>query len=188
MPIKYCNQCGELTTLKIPHGDNLPRSICDSCGFIQYENPRVIVGCIPEWEDKVLLCKRAIEPRLGFWTLPAGFLENNETTQEGALRETKEESNASATIIDAFSLIDIPHINQVYLLYRAKLNNANFSATFESSEVALFDEASIPWDDIAFAAIKKSLNRYFIDRRNGNFSLHVETINVSTLRGYKTKS
>ena len=146
------------------------------------------MGCIPEWGDKVLLCERAIEPRLGFWTLPAGFLENNETTQEGALRETKEESNASATIIDAFSLIDIPHINQVYLLYRAKLNNANFSATFESSEVALFDEASIPWDDIAFAAIKKSLNRYFIDRRNGTFSLHVETINVSTLRGYKTKS
>ena len=126
MPIKYCNQCGELTTLKIPHGDNLPRAICDSCGFIQYENPRVIVGCIPEWEDKILLCRRAIEPRLGFWTLPAGFLENNETTQEGALRETREEANASATIIDAFSLIDIPHINQIYLLYRAKLDNNNF--------------------------------------------------------------
>ena len=146
------------------------------------------MGCIPEWEDKVLLCKRAIGPRLGFWTLPAGFLENNETTQEGALRETEEEANASAVIIDAFSLIDIPHINQVYLLYRAKLKNANFSATFESSEVALFDEASIPWDDIAFAAIKQSLNQYFIDRRSGTFSLHVETINVSTLRGYKTKS
>lgn len=104
------------------------------------------------------------------------------------MRETREEANASATIIDAFSLIDIPHINQIYLLYRAKLENDNFTATFESSEVALFDEASIPWDDIAFAAIKKSLNRYFNDRRNGTFSLHVETINVSTLRGYTTNS
>ncbi len=188
MPIKYCNQCGELTTVKIPPGDNLPRAICDSCGFIQYENPRVIVGCIPEWQDKILLCRRAIQPRLGFWTLPAGFLENNETTQEGALRETKEEANASATIIDVFSLIDIPHINQVYLLYRAKLKDENFSATFESSEVALFDEASIPWDDIAFAAIKKSLKRYFNDRRNGTFSLHAETINVSTLKNYKIGS
>ena len=188
MPIKYCNQCGGLTTLKIPHGDNLPRVVCENCGFIQYENPRVIVGCIPEWKDQILLCKRAIEPRLGFWTLPAGFLENNETTQEGALRETKEEANASATIIDVFSLIDIPHINQVYLLYRAKLEDANFSATFESSDVALFDESSIPWDDIAFAAIKKSLKRYFSDKRSGTFSLHAEPINVSTLKKHRIGS
>ncbi|MDA0238082.1 MAG: NUDIX hydrolase [Proteobacteria bacterium] len=178
--MKYCNQCGASTVIKIPHRDNLPRAVCESCGFIQYENPRVIVGCIPEWEDKILLCKRAIEPRLGYWTLPAGFLENNETSQEGALRETLEEANAEATIIDAFSLIDIPHINQIYLLYRAQLTNANFSSTFESSEVALFDETTLPWNEIAFAAIKKSLERYFDDKRKNIFSLHVETINVST--------
>ena len=180
MPIKYCNQCGTPTVIKIPHGDNLPRAVCEGCGFIQYENPRVIVGCIAEWEDKILLCKRAIEPRLGYWTLPAGFLENNETSQEGALRETLEEANAKATIIDAFSLIDIPHINQIYLLYRAQLANASFSTTFESSEVGLFDETTLPWDEIAFAAIKKSLERYFDDKRKGIFSLHVETINAST--------
>ena len=179
MPIKYCNQCGSPTAIKIPHGDNLPRALCEVCGYIQYENPRVIVGCIPEWKDKILLCKRAIEPRLGYWTLPAGFLENNETTQEGALRETLEEANAEAAVIEAFSLIDIPHINQIYLLYRAQLANASFSPTFESSEVALFDEATLPWDQIAFAAIKQSLERYFDNKRNGSFSLHVETINIS---------
>ena len=180
MPIKYCNQCGAPTVIKIPHGDNLPRAVCESCGFIQYENPRVIVGCIAEWEDKILLCKRAIEPRLGYWTLPAGFLENNETSQEGALRETLEEANARATIIAPFSLIDIPHINQIYLLYRAQLANASFSTTFESSEVALFNETTLPWDEIAFAAIKKSLEHYFDDKRKDIFTLHVETINVST--------
>ena len=162
MPIKYCNQCGAPTVIKIPHGDNLPRAVCEGCGFIQYENPRVIVGCIAEWEDKILLCKRAIEPRLGYWTLPAGFLENNETSQA------------------PFSLIDIPHINQIYLLYRAQLANASFSTTFESSEVALFNETTLPWDEIAFAAIKKSLEHYFDDKRKDIFTLHVETISVST--------
>lgn len=181
MTIKYCNQCGNPITIKVPDGDNLPRATCESCNFIQYENPRVIVGCIPEWENKVLLCRRAIEPRLGFWTLPAGFLENNETTQQGALRETKEETNASATIIDAFSLIDIPHINQIYLLYRAKLNDDNFSPTAESSEVALFEEASIPWDDIAFAAIKRSLKQYYKSKHEGSFDLYTETIDITKL-------
>ena len=167
-------------TRKIPQGDNVLRAVCDSCGYIQYENPRVIVGCLPEWEDQILLCKRAIEPRLGYWTLPAGFLENGESTQEGALRETMEETNISATIIEPYSLIDIPYINQVYLLFRAQMDNINFSPTTESSEVSLFSEKSIPWDTIAFAAIKKTLRHYFDDRKNGLYSFHVETLEIST--------
>jgi len=180
LTIDYCTRCGNRTRMEIPTGDNLPRAVCGTCNHIHYENPRIIVGCIPEWENKILLCKRAIEPRLGFWTLPAGFMENNETTQEGALRETFEESLAKATIIEPFSLIDIPHINQVYLLYRAKLNDESYGTTAESSEVTLMNEQSIPWDQIAFKAIRRSLELYFEDARRNTFDFHVETIRIST--------
>lgn len=174
--MSYCKKCGQTTQESIPDGDHLPRAVCSSCGYIHYENPKLIVGCIPEWKNKILLCKRAIEPRFGLWTLPAGFMENRETTAAGAARETLEEANANVHDLEAFTLYDIPHISQVYLMFRAKLTAPEYSVSPESSEVQLFDEENIPWDEIAFAAIKQTLRQYFEDRAKGKFSFHVGTI------------
>ncbi len=170
--MKYCSQCGALVSHRIPSGDNRHRYVCDACGTIHYENPRMVVGCLPYWGDKVLLCRRAIEPRYGLWTLPAGFMENGETTAEGALRETLEEAGARVEIDDLYTLINVPDIDQVYLLFRARLLDLDFAAGEESLEVALFDEASIPWDQIAFRTVKKTLEHYFDDRRAGRYPLH----------------
>lgn len=170
--MKYCSQCGAPVSHRIPSGDNRHRYVCDACGTIHYENPRMVVGCLPYWDDKVLLCRRAIEPRYGLWTLPAGFMENGETTAEGALRETLEEAGARVEIDDLYTLINVPDIDQVYLLFRARLLDLDFAAGEESLEVALFDEASIPWDQIAFRTVKKTLEHYFDDRRAGRYPLH----------------
>jgi ADP-ribose pyrophosphatase YjhB (NUDIX family) len=170
--MKYCSQCGAPVSHRIPSGDNRHRYVCDVCGTIHYENPRMVVGCLPYWDDKVLLCRRAIEPRYGLWTLPAGFMENGETTAEGALRETLEEAGARVVIDDLYTLINVPDIDQVYLLFLARLLDLDFAAGEESLEVALFDEASIPWDQIAFRTVKKTLEHYFDDRRAGRFLLH----------------
>ena len=171
--MKYCNQCGAPVSHRIPSGDNRHRYICDACGTIHYENPRMVVGCLPVWQDKVLLCRRAIEPRHGFWTLPAGFMENGETTAEGALRETLEEAGARVEIDSLYSLISIPDINQVYMLFMARLLDLDFAAGEESLEVALFDEADIPWDRIAFRTVQKTLEHFFEDRKSGQFPLHM---------------
>ena len=173
---KFCTVCGSPTEFKIPDGDNKERAVCTVCGHIHYQNPKVVSGCILEWKDKILLCKRATEPRSGFWTLPAGFLENNETVAEGALRETREEANAVSSKIELFFMCDLRHISQIYMMYKGKLSNGEYSAGPESEEVKLFAETEIPWNDIAFTVIEKTLRLYFQDKKKGNFSIHFDTI------------
>jgi ADP-ribose pyrophosphatase YjhB (NUDIX family) len=163
-------------TLRIPPGDSLPRHVCASCGSIHYLNPKLVVGAIPEWEDRILLCRRAIEPRLGHWTLPAGFMENAETTAQAAARETLEEACARIEVGDIFTLINVPHISQVHIVYRARLLDLDFCPGQESLEVALFAEPEIPWHDIAFRTISLTLRHYFDDRRAGSFRFHLGDI------------
>lgn len=170
--LNYCNQCGSTVSHKTPQGDNLPRYICDDCGNIHYQNPRIIAGCIAEWENKILLCRRAIEPRHGLWTLPAGFMENQETTIEGACREAKEEANADVIDNQLFCMFSIPHISQVYMMYRGQLKNGKAHAGPESLEVELFTEQDIPWDELAFPVITETLKIYFSDKLSGNFQTH----------------
>lgn len=170
--MNFCSECGGVVALRVPDGDSLPRHVCPDCGTIHYQNPKMVVGCIPEWEDKVLLCRRAIEPKYGLWTLPAGFMENGETTLEGAARETWEEAGARIEIGGLYSLFNLPHINQVYLMFRARLLDLDFHPGIESLETRLFTEAEIPWDDIAFRTVRATLEHYFSDRRTGTFGFH----------------
>lgn len=175
--MKYCSVCGSANiSLTIPAGDNRERFVCPDCKTIHYSNPKVVVGTIPEWNGKILLCRRAIEPRLGLWTLPAGFMENHETTAEGAVRETREESLADVEIIQLFSMFSIPHISQVYMIYRAKMRSEHFAVTAESSELKLVGVEEIPWDELAFPVIRKTLEDYAGDLRAGSFRLHEGTI------------
>lgn len=176
--MKYCSDCGASVTLRIPPGDTLPRHVCPSCGTIHYQNPKIVVGAIPEWGERILLCRRAIEPRHGFWTLPAGFMENAESTAEAAARETLEEACARIEVGDLFTLISVPHINQVHIVYRARLLDLEFGPGEESLEVALFEEKDIPWDDIAFRTIALTLRHYFEDRRRGSFGTHNASITL----------
>lgn len=180
--MNFCSQCGNKVTLKVPDGDNRSRHVCIECDAIHYQNPKLITGCLPIYEDpahgdKVLLCKRSIEPRSGKWTLPGGFMENDETTEEAALRETQEEANANAEILHLYTMFSLPHISQVYLFYRARLLDLNFSAGEESLEVELFDEKDIPWDELAFAVVTQTLEHYFEDRKNDNFPFRSKEIN-----------
>ncbi|MDR3392096.1 MAG: NUDIX hydrolase [Sulfuriferula sp.] len=174
--MKFCCECGSQVSQSIPDGDNRMRFVCTNCQTVHYQNPKMVVGCLPEWEDKVLLCKRAIEPQYGKWTLPAGFMENGETTLQGALRETLEEAGARVEISQLFTLYNLPHISQVYLMFRARLLDLDFAAGEESLEVGLFSEAEIPWDEIAFLTIEKTLRQYFEDRRKGEFGFHIGDI------------
>jgi ADP-ribose pyrophosphatase YjhB (NUDIX family) len=174
--MNFCSSCGARVECRVPPGDSLPRYICTNCGIIHYENPKMVVGCIPEWENSILLCRRAIEPRLGLWTVPAGFMENGETTAEGAVRETLEEANAKVEILGLYALFNIPHINQVYMLFRARLLDLDFSAGAETLETKLFDEDQIPWDQIAFVTVRRTLKHYFDDRRTGEFRFQIGTI------------
>ena len=155
--------------MRVPEGDSLVRAVCDACGHIQYENPKMVVGCIPVYGDRILMCKRAIEPRFGLWTLPAGFMENNETAAEGAAREALEEANARVEIEDLYTLYSIPHISQVYLMFRAKLLDLEVSPGTESLEVKLVTEDEIPWDQLAFKMVKRTLDHFLEDRRKGVF-------------------
>jgi ADP-ribose pyrophosphatase YjhB (NUDIX family) len=156
-------------SLKVPPGDNLERAVCDACGHIQYQNPKMVVGCLPVYGERILICKRAIEPRYGLWTLPAGFMENNESAAEGAAREALEEANARVEIEDLYTMYSIPHISQVYLMFRAKLLDLEFSAGTESLEVKLVTEEEIPWDQLAFAMVKRTLQHFLEDRKTGVF-------------------
>jgi ADP-ribose pyrophosphatase YjhB (NUDIX family) len=181
-PMKFCSNCGAPVALKVPAGDSLPRHVCDACNTIHYQNPRLVVGCIPEWEDRILLCRRAIEPRYGLWTVPAGYMENGETTLQGAARETLEEANARVEVGALFAIFNIPHISQVYMLFRAQMLDADFSAGAETLETRLFAETDIPWDDIAFATVRQTLNHYFNDRKRGEYRFHIGTIEPMTPR------
>jgi len=163
--MKFCSECAHPLSQKIPRDDSRLRFVCDNCHLIHYQNPKLVIGSIPVWygegETKILLCRRAIEPRYGYWTLPAGFMENGETTSQAALRETKEESGANIKLHELFSLLNVPHVDQVHLFYRATLLDLDYFAGTESLEVALFSEAEIPWDDIAFQTSYHTLKFFF---------------------------
>ena len=172
-PIKFCKNCGTAVVYRQPDdGDTKNRAVCPACNTVHYENPLNVVGTVPVWDDKVLLCKRNIEPRKGKWTLPAGFMELEETTAQGAARETIEEAGAQFEMQSLFSVLSVPRVGQVHLFYRAKLTSDQFNPGFETMEAKLFAEADIPWDDIAFRTVKVTLEKYFSDRAQGNFSVH----------------
>jgi ADP-ribose pyrophosphatase YjhB (NUDIX family) len=173
--MNYCDHCGGRLISKIPRDDDRLRDVCPACGRVHYANPKLVVGCIPLWQDgplqegRILLCKRAIEPRLGYWTLPAGYLENGESVSQGAARETLEETGADVVDLAPYRMYDIVHVHQVYLLFRARLAAPNFHPTTESAAVELFSESQIPWEEIAFPVIRKTLEDYLHDRRTGCF-------------------
>jgi len=174
--MKFCANCGAKVVQRVPPGDSLPRWVCDECGEIHYQNPKIVAGTIPEHEGRILLCRRAIEPRYGYWTLPAGFMENDESTSQAAARETLEEAGANIEMGEPFTLISVPRVNQVHLYYRARLRNLEFKPGEETLEVALIEEAQIPWKEIAFRTVGLTLKHWFADRGRGAFGFHAEDI------------
>lgn len=174
--LRYCTQCAHELVRQVPPGDNLPRDVCPACGHIHYLNPKLVVGCVPEWQGQVLLCRRAIEPRLGYWTVPAGFMENGESAEQAAARETQEEAEAAVKILSPLALVSVPRIGQVHLLFRARLIDGHFGVGPESLESRLVAEADIPWDDMAFPSIRFALECYFADRAAGRNSMHTTSI------------
>ena len=174
--MKFCSNCSAPIARRVPPGDSLPRFLCDSCGSIHYQNPRLVIGTVPEWQGRVLLCRRAIEPRYGYWTLPAGFMENDESTGDAAMRETLEEAGARVKLEAPFSMISVPYVNQVHLFYRAKLLDLEFAPGVESLEVALYEEAQIPWQEIAFRTVGLTLKHWLADRARGAFGFHSEDL------------
>jgi ADP-ribose pyrophosphatase YjhB (NUDIX family) len=181
--MNYCSQCGERVHLRIPHHDDRERHVCGACGHVHYLNPRIIVCAIPAWEDQVLLCKRAIEPRFGTWTLPGGFMELGESTQEAAARETREEAGASIEVLELYSMFNVIHIDQVHLFFRAKLYTPEYAAGVESLEVGLFREHEVPWHSIAFPAVAATLRQYFSDLRGGTFRLRLADVRIGADNG-----
>lgn len=174
--MRFCSSCGNSVTLRVPQGDTRQRACCDSCGAIHYVNPRPVVGTIPVWDDQVLLCRRAIEPRYGKWTLPAGFMEVGETTADGAVRETLEEAGARVLLGPLFSVIDVPHVEQVHMFFQARLLDTAFVPGDESLEVRLFDESAVPWEELAFRTVAATLKHYFEDRARGSYGVHTGSI------------
>jgi ADP-ribose pyrophosphatase YjhB (NUDIX family) len=178
--MKFCSECAHPVALAIPEGDNRARYVCAQCDAIHYQNPKLVIGSLPVWEAggelKVLLCKRAIEPRYGYWTLPAGFMENNETTAEAAVRETEEEAGANIELGPLYTLLNVAHVHQVHLFYLARLRDLDFAPGIESLDVQLFSEREIPWDDLAFPTIRKTLELFFADRvkvrEGGSYGFH----------------
>jgi ADP-ribose pyrophosphatase YjhB (NUDIX family) len=174
--VKFCSNCGHAVVIRIPDGDQLPRAICPDCGFVHYENPRVVVGCVPEWQGRILLCRRAIEPRRGYWTAPAGFLEIGESLHSAAARETAEEALAEVEIGSLLSVVNVLHTAQVHVMFRGRLRDARHGAGAESLETGLYAEDEIPWNDIAFASVRFALERYFEDRRERVERMHFHDI------------
>lgn len=170
--IRHCRSCGTPVEYRIPPDDNRERAMCAGCGSVHYENPLNVVGTVPVWNDRVLLCRRNIEPRLGFWTLPAGFLELGESTAEGACRETDEEAGADIELGALFSLLNVVQVGQVHLFYLATLKSDVFNPGPETIEARLFAEHEVPWDELAFRTVKVTLRHYFECRRAGRFELH----------------
>ena len=175
--MNFCSHCGAPVASKIPPGDQLPRFVCTSCGRVHYQNPLLVLGCVPEWEGKILLCRRAIEPRRGFWTVPAGFMENGETMQNAAARECQEEALATVEIGSLLAVVSVLHAHQVHVMFRAKLLKPEFAAGPESEEVGLYEEAEVPWADLAFPSGEYTLRRYFEDRARGVEDHHFFTLN-----------
>jgi ADP-ribose pyrophosphatase YjhB (NUDIX family) len=174
--MNFCTECGKPVELGVPAGDSFPRHICTSCGKVHYANPLIVVGCVPEAGSRVLLCRRAIEPRRGYWTIPAGFMENGETLAAGAARETMEEARARVEMHDLFAVVDVVRAKQVHIMFRATLLDDTFGAGEESLEVALFEPEDIPWEDIAFQSVRFALEKFLEDRDAGLKRLHTITL------------
>ncbi len=174
--IKHCRACGAPAHYAVPADDNRERATCTVCGTIHYENPLNVVGTVPVWGDQVLLCRRAIEPRYGLWTLPAGFMELGETTRDGALRETIEEAGAKVEMQELFTLLNVVRAGQVHLFYRARMLDTSLDPGPETLEARLFREDEIPWEEIAFRTVKETLRCWFEDRRQGQFGFHCADI------------
>ena len=181
--MNFCNQCGARVELRIPPDAHLPRHVCTACGTIHYENPKLVVGCVPEHDGRILICKRAIEPRRGFWTVPAGFMENDETLQQAAARESQEEALAEVRIGSLLSVVHVLHAHQVHVFFRATLPKAEFGAGPESLEAKLVRPEEIPWEDIAFPSTVYSLQRYLEDRAAGREEHYFTTIDRRLPRG-----
>lgn len=185
-PVRHCSACGTAIETRIPEGDQRPRQVCPACGLVHYVNPKLVVGSLPVWQDRVLLCRRAIEPRRGLWTLPAGFMEIGESLADAAIRETAEEACARIELLGLQSIVNIPHIGQVHVIYRARLLDADFAPGDETLETRLFAEHEIPWDEMAFRSITLSLQHYFSDRPKGAFLLREETLEPADLSAAST--
>lgn len=186
--MKYCHHCAAPLVYRVPEGDDKPRHCCEHCNSIFYLNPKNIVGTVPILGARVLLCRRAIQPRLGKWTLPAGYMENGESSLSGAIRETAEEAGAVVTVQNdsLYTLFNLPNINQVYMFFRAELVNLDFAAGAESLEVAMFTEAEIPWNDLAFPVVKTTLEHYFDDLRSSRFPVRMFDIHHGANRSITT--
>src|SRR6187401_853482 len=165
--MNFCSNCGHRVVLKVPEGDFLPRHVCDNCGTIHYQNPKIVVGSVPEYQGRILICKRGIEPRLGYWTIPAGFMENDETLQAGAAREAQEEARIDVEIGSLLLVANVTHARQVHVFFRSRMRTPDFGVTHESLEVKLVDEKDIPWDDLAFPSTEFALRRFVEDRAAG---------------------
>lgn len=177
LTIRYCNLCGDDIDITVPNGDNRERHVCISCGEIQYQNPKIVTGCIPVWGDRILLCRRAIEPRRGLWTVPAGFMENNETVGQGAERETLEEACAPLTNLRLYGVYSLPRISQVYVMFLGDLvSEDGFGVGEESLEVRLFHREEIPWNEMAFRVVESTLKRYLAEHTSGSFSVALTDI------------
>jgi ADP-ribose pyrophosphatase YjhB (NUDIX family) len=176
--MNFCSHCGQPVSLRVPEGDHLPRHVCTGCGTVHYQNPKIVAGCVPEHEGRILLCRRAIEPRRGYWTIPAGFMENGETTQQAARRESIEEALAEVEIGSLLAVVHVLHADQVHVMFRARLPKPEFGAGAESLEVMLCDEQAIPWQDIAFRSVDYALRRYLEDRRAGLEQHHFTAIDL----------
>ena len=171
--IQHCKACGASVRYRLPDdGDTKERAVCTACHTVHYENPLNVVGTVPVWGDKVLLCKRNIEPRFGKWTLPAGFMELGETVAQGAARETTEEAGAQFELLELFSMMNVVRVGQVHFFYRARLTSDTFNPGHETIEARLFAQHEIPWDEIAFRTVKETLQHYFADAQTQQFKLH----------------
>jgi ADP-ribose pyrophosphatase YjhB (NUDIX family) len=173
---KHCKACGSPVHYAVPADDNRERATCTVCATIHYENPLNVVGTLPVWQDKVLLCRRNIEPRHGFWTLPAGFMELGETTEQGAVRETTEEAGARVELQGLYTLLNVVRVGQLHLFYRARLLDTDFAPGPETIDTQLFAESEIPWDELAFRTVRETRKCFFEDRRQGQFGLHCADI------------
>ena len=171
--MNFCSNCGTRVVLKVPEGDFLPRHVCGQCGAIHYLNPKIVVGSVPEYEGRILICRRGIEPRLGFWTIPAGFMENDETLEAGAAREAREEALIDVEIGSLLLLANVTHARQVHVFFRSRMRSPDFGVTHESLEVRLVDERDIPWGDLAFPSTECALRRFVEDRAAGLERHHV---------------
>jgi ADP-ribose pyrophosphatase YjhB (NUDIX family) len=174
--MKFCSQCGARVEFRVPPGDHLARFVCEQCGTVHYQNPRVVVGCVPEHQGRLLLCRRAIEPRRGYWTVPAGFMENGETLQQGAARESREEALAEVEIGSLLSVVHVLHAHQVHVFFRARMRSPGFGAGAESLEVDLVRPEDIPWSELAFPSTEFTLRRYLEDLAAGSDQHHFTSI------------